>query len=437
MLADLEPKHAAYARLIEARDHYREIVAAGGWKAVPAGAALEEGAQGPAVAALRRRLAVEGDLPTTAAEGAESAVFDEKVTAAVKRFQQRVGIEGDGKIGDDTLAALNVPAEERLRQIELNLERWRWMPGDFGSHYIAVNIPEYKLRAVRDGKTELEMNVIVGKRLHETPVFSDEMQFVVFNPEWNIPESIADSEVVPKIVSDPGYAAREGIEVVNEKGERLPASSVLGVRRVSTGSRDDDGGAEGDRVGFFARIFGRNRDRVRPTEGVTDEAETYTGSTTLPAGYRLRQAPGKENPLGQVKFMFPNEHNIYLHDTPGDQLFQAVDRGFSHGCIRLEKPLELADYVLQGKERLDAGEDPPGGRHRRAHRGLAPREAAGAPDLLHGLGRRGRARPLPRRYLRAGRASRQGARQGGAADPRSPGAAGRGGGRGTGTERMT
>ncbi len=362
VLDDLEPEHAAYERLIEARDRYRTIVEGGGWQRVPAeGPALEEGARGPRVAALRQRLAAEGDLPEDevagGAEGTGAVVYDAQVADGVRRFQERHGLEPDGKIGADTLAALNVPAEERLRAIELNLERWRWMPGDLGDHYVEVNIPEYRMRVIRNGESELAMNVIVGKRLNQTPVFSDRMQYIVFNPEWNIPESIADSEVVPKIVGNPGYAESQGIEVVNADGQRVPASSVLGRRPVDRGDggEDEEEGYEGDdgdeRRGFFARVFGLDRQGggdESETRGVTDDAEVYTTSTTLPAGYRLRQAPGPENPLGQVKFMFPNEHNIYLHDTPGDSLFANAERGFSHGCIRLERPLELADYVLRG-----------------------------------------------------------------------------------------
>ena len=324
VLADLEPKYEAYRRLVEARRHYRAIVAAGGWATVPAdGEALEEGARGPRVAALRQRLAAEGDLAADAGGGAAgseagTAVYDAAVAAAVNHFQERHGLQPDGKVGRATLAALNVPAAQRLTTLEVNLERWRWMPGTLGERYIEVNIPEYRLRAVRDGKTELEMKVIVGKRFHETPVFSDTMTFVVFNPEWNIPRSIATSEVVPKILSEPGYAESQGIEVVDADGRRIDPSAVLGRGASQAG----DPAAEG--------------------------AEERRVQATLPAGYRLRQAPGRKNPLGHVKFMFPNEHNIYLHDTPADSLFASSERDFSHGCIRLERPLELADYVLHG-----------------------------------------------------------------------------------------
>jgi murein L,D-transpeptidase YcbB/YkuD len=340
VLADLEPKHQAYRRLLAARELYQAIVAAGGWPTVPAeGEALEEGARGPRVARLRQRLGAEGDLPTAGTgDEAPGPVFDAALAEAVRRFQERSGLAPDGKVGGDTLEALNVPAEERLRTIDLNLERWRWMPGTFGDHYVVVNIPEYRLRVIRGGATDLEMNVIVGKRFHETPVFSDTMTYVVLNPEWNIPESIADSEVVPKLVADPGYAARHGIEVVTESGERVPASSVFRREREEPDEAEAGGG-------FFAQLLGR-ADSDSHDEGGDDEAAP--GTTTLPEGFRLRQAPGAANPLGQVKFMFPNEHNVYLHDTPAGSLFSRADRGFSHGCIRLEHPLELADYVLRG-----------------------------------------------------------------------------------------
>lgn len=359
VLEDLEPTHEGYRLLLEARERYRAVVAAGGWPQVPTeGPALEEGARGPRVAALRERLTAEGDLPRSPeASGSGGAVYDAALAEAVRRFQARNGLEADGKIGSDTVEALNVPAEERLRTVELNLERWRWMPGTFGDHFVEVNIPEYRLRVIRDGERQLQMRVIVGKRLNETPVFSDTMSYIVLNPEWNIPESIADSEVVPKIVSNPGYAQAEGIEVVTPGGQRVPASSVLGRQRRSWGGRDGEETAVEDEVeveeadrggGFFDRLFGRDDDDTRGTESDDRGGWGYTVVTELPEGHRLRQKPGPDNPLGRVKFMFPNEHNIYLHDTPAGNLFESTDRGFSHGCIRLEKPFELADYVLRG-----------------------------------------------------------------------------------------
>jgi murein L,D-transpeptidase YcbB/YkuD len=198
---------------------------------------------------------------------------------------------------------------------------------------------------MRGGEAELEMDVIVGKPYHETPAFSDTMTYLVLNPYWNLPESIADAEVVPKILSQPGYAASQGIDVVTPDGRAVPAGSVLGRR---TGEVEAEGGPQPqprERRGFFERLFGDDDDDAMPEPPRRSVVTQVV--TTLPEGHRLRQAPGSENPLGEVKFMFPNEHDVYLHDTPADGLFESADRGFSHGCIRLERPLELADYVLR------------------------------------------------------------------------------------------
>lgn len=327
-LEALAPPHEAYGRLRTALRVYRDIAAAGGWPVVPPGPTLKKGATGERVAALRERLAASGDLADEtaagpAAEGEEKeeeeekaprgwlakrraraeakaeakaaaeaaaaaaqappAVYDEALEAAVRRFQARHGLEETGTVGKATLAALNVPVAERVRQIELNLERWRWMPGDLGERHIFVNVPAYGLRVVEGKETALAMKVIVGKDQSRTPAFSDQMTYLELNPWWNIPPSIEKNEIMPKVASDPGYLARNDMEIVSDGGES-----------------------------------------------------------------RIRQRPGPANPLGQIKFMFPNQFNIYLHDTPADHLFDVAERGFSHGCIRIEKPMELAEYLLRG-----------------------------------------------------------------------------------------
>jgi murein L,D-transpeptidase YcbB/YkuD len=288
VLRGLTPPHADYQRIRKALIDYKAIQVRGGWGAVPPGPDLKKGEDGPRVAALRARLAASGDLPAAApAQGASSAapvqnVFDDAVAAAVSRFQGRHGLEVTGKVDKETLAELNVPVQDRIRQLQVNMERWRWMPASLGERYIFVNVPEFRLDLVEGGKPVYTMRVVVGKDQSRTPAFSDKMTYLELNPAWNIPDTIAREEILPKLASDPSYLARNNMEVIP----------------------DTDG--------------------------------------------RLRQRPGPDNPLGKIKFMFPNEYDIYLHDTPADHLFSRTERDFSHGCIRLEKPIEFANILLQG-----------------------------------------------------------------------------------------
>ena len=285
-LRTLRPPEDGYKPLIDALARYRQIEAQGGWQEIAPAEKLVPGLRQESVGRLKDRLRAEGDLPALKEGEQESYVFDESVTAAVARFQKRYGLESTGKVDKETLAEMDVPVATRVRQIEINLERWRWMPSDFGQRYIRVNIPEFKMALINQGNPELEMRVVVGKaQQSRTPVFSDKMTYLELNPAWNIPTGIAEEEILPKAANDPGYLASHNIEVVTE------------------------------------------------------------GSTT-----RLRQRPGPDNPLGQVKFMFPNEHDIYLHDTPADHLFSAAERDLSHGCIRLERPMDLAHVLLKGSE---------------------------------------------------------------------------------------
>jgi murein L,D-transpeptidase YcbB/YkuD len=278
------PKSKEYAWLREALARYRGIAQNGGWPAI--GAELKPKATGEPVRRLRARLAAEGYFPAPAQapqapQTPQDTVYDEALANAVRRFQQLHGLELTGKVDADTLAELDVPASERVRQIQVNLERWRWLPDDFGQRYIKVNIPQFRMQLIDGGRPVLEMRVVVGKaQQNRTPVFSDKMTYLELNPAWNIPTEIVKEEIEPAMTKDPGYLARKGIE------------------RVEEGS-----------------------------------------------GYR--QPPGPDNPLGQVKFMFPNQFDIYLHDTPADHLFAKAERDFSHGCIRLERPIDLADYLLK------------------------------------------------------------------------------------------
>lgn len=288
-----------YEQLVPALQQYRVIAQRGGWPTVPDGEVLSEGATGERVEAVMRRLAASGDLDSTML--ADSTLeYTSRVADAVRNFQKRHGLEQDGAVGESVIQAMNVPASERVRQIELNLERWRWIPANLGGRYLYVNIPAFELHAFSGGNEQLSMPVVVGKEYDDsaTPVFSDTMEYVVFNPYWNIPQSIATEEILPK--ADGSYLADNNYEIVTGWGE----------------------GAE-----------------VVP-------ATAQNMSLVESGRYRLRQQPGPQNALGQIKFMFPNEFDIYLHDTPAKHLFERAERAFSHGCIRVERPVELAEFVF-------------------------------------------------------------------------------------------
>jgi len=293
------PPAPDYARLRGALSRYHGIAEHGGW--APVGITLKPGTRGEPVRRLRARLGVEGDL---AASVPAQDVYDPPLAAAVSHFQRRHGLDPTGTVDADTLAELDLPVDRRIRQIELNLERWRWLPSDFGQRYIRVNIPDFALQLVEGGRPVLAMRVIVGKaQRNRTPVFSDKMTYLVLNPTWNLPDEIVENEIRPELAKDPGYLERKNLEVVQGWDEDAQPLDPHSVDLASLGARGSD--------------------------------------------LRLRQPPGPDNPLGQVKFGLPNQYDIYLHDTPADHLFKATERDFSHGCIRLERPWDLARYLLQ------------------------------------------------------------------------------------------
>jgi L,D-transpeptidase YcbB len=302
-LEDLRPREDTYDGLRDALSHYRRVAADGGWAAVPSGPNLEPGDAGPRVAALRARLAVTGDLPAEALAGeVEDELFDDDLAAAVRRFQHRMGLEADGRVGPASLRALNVPVQERIAQLEVNLERWRWMPQDLGERYFLVNIPAFSVELWEEGEKVREIRGIVGRAYRATPVFSSTMTYLVLAPHWHVPPGIAQNDQLPRIRQDPGYIASQRMVLLDQGTNR-----VVDPRTIDwTGM----GGAE------FNRRF------------------------------RLRQDPGPNNALGDVKFMFPNRHNVYLHDTPGRELFDRAARDFSSGCIRVEGALDLAAHLL-------------------------------------------------------------------------------------------
>lgn len=304
LLETLPPPHAGYARLREALRELRQVEAAGGWPAIPGGPALEPGSRGPRVALLRQRLSEpggEGESATGATAGAGDQ-FDEALAESVRRFQKRHGIEPDGRLGATTLAELNVPVERRIRQVELNLERWRWIPRQLGDPHIFVNIPGFDLELVRGGVSVWRTRIVVGKAFSPTPVFSDRIVAVVVNPPWNVPKSIALGEYLRELRKNPRAFKRRGL--------RLLEGPEADAREVDPST-----------VNWHALSKGR-----------------------FP--YRLRQDPGPNNALGRLKFHLTNDFRIYLHDTPTRGLFGQSDRDLSHGCIRVERPLDLAGQLL-------------------------------------------------------------------------------------------
>jgi L,D-transpeptidase YcbB len=282
-ITTMRPQDPDYSNLRKALDQFQQIVVKGGWKGVPEGEAVKPGESMSAarIAALRERLAAEGfNAPADSTGG---AVYDHALAGAVANFQAHHGIVVDSMLGKETVEALNQSAPYRAAQIAANLERLRWLPRNFGSRYVYVNVPAFRLDAFDKGQKVLSMKVIVGEDYEDkaTPVFSDVMETVVFRPYWNVTPDIAAKEIFPKIESNPGYLAANDYELYREGGET-----------------------------------------------------------------RVRQRPGDKNALGRVKFLFPNDFNIYLHDTPNQDLFKKDVRAFSHGCIRVEKPSELAQWVL-------------------------------------------------------------------------------------------
>lgn len=298
-LDDLAPANREYRSLRRALAAYRAIEAQGGWPRLKGRQTLRRGMYGSEVAVLRHRLAATGDLKDA---GEDPRQFDGSVEQAVRAFQARHGLAVDGVVGPRTRAALNVPVELRVRQLLINLERARWLTKDFGQRYLIVNLADFRLRAIDGGRTVLDMRVVVGLPYRSTPVFSDEVTYVHFNPYWNVPPSIAKKDILPRVKRDPGYLVRRSIRVFSDWSGN--------ARELDPWSID------------WSRF----------------------NSSYFP--YKLRQDPGPQNPLGRVKFMFPNKYSVYLHDTPSRGLFDHPVRAFSSGCIRVEKPVDLAAFLL-------------------------------------------------------------------------------------------
>lgn len=301
-LDSLRPKHAVYQGLRKAFREYGAVAAAGGWPKFPPGPKLVKGDRDARVEALRNTLAATGDLDPSESSG--GVLFDEGLEVAVKAFQRRHGLEPDGAVGAETATALNVPAAERLTQIRANLERWRWITPDLGERYILVNIADFQVGVVEGGREVLSMPAIVGRAYRQTPEFSGRMSYLEINPTWTVPPKLAREDILPKLQKDGLYLQEKGIRVFRDWTDGAPEIDPAAVD--------------------WSQV----------------KADTLS--------YKFRQDPGSRNSLGRIKFMFPNKFDVYLHDTPERELFSRAVRDFSSGCIRVERPIDLAEYVLRG-----------------------------------------------------------------------------------------
>jgi murein L,D-transpeptidase YcbB/YkuD len=295
-LEGLTPQHPFYRRLKTALAAYREIEAQGGWEPVPPGPTLKPGLRDERVVLLRRRLGATGNLGE---QSSDPALFDGTLERAVKRFQERHFLSVDGAVGKETLAALNVPVDARIDQIRINLERARWVLQEIEGTFVLVDIAGFRVGYVEEGKVTWESRVQVGKPYRKTPVFKSAIKYVVINPTWTIPPGILAKDVLPKVKKDPRYLKERNIRVIDRGGKAVDPNPL-------------------DWSQYTARNF----------------------------PYQLRQDPGPDNALGRIKIIFPNNHLVYLHDTPSKALFERSTRTFSSGCIRVEKPFELGTLLL-------------------------------------------------------------------------------------------
>ena len=298
ILADLEPQNREYQTLKAELARFYDGTRTEAEK-VPDGKLIKLGYRDDRVPLLRERL----DLPAVSGDREASALYDETLVGAVKQFQTDVGLWDDGVIGPATIAALNGGNATSKADLIANLERWRWMPRDLGSFHVFVNVPEFRLQVRQADREEFATRVVVGTPTNQTPIFSDEIEHIVVNPYWNVPVSIATNEIGPILASDPDYIPNHNMEVLAN---------------------------------------GR----------VVDPYMVDWASANL-RSVRIRQRPGGGNALGNIKFLFPNQHSVYLHDTPSKSLFDRTMRAFSHGCVRVQDPMAFANALIRYEPRID------------------------------------------------------------------------------------
>jgi murein L,D-transpeptidase YcbB/YkuD len=295
-LDELEPAHPAYASLKRALSRYRKIAGSGGWQSVPPGPSLKPGMRDDRVQALRARLAVTGDLTW---ESAHPLFYDEVLAGAVRAFQTRHHLEADGIAGKATLAAMNIPVAGRISQIRVNLERARWVMHDMPDSSNVIDIAGFNLQYYHQNRLVWKTRVMVGEPFNQTPVFRSAITYLVLNPTWTIPPDILKNETVPRILTEKDYLAKQRLRVLTASGEEVNPATVP-----------------------WGQYLGK-----RPP-------------------YTLRQDAGPDNALGLIKFIFPNPYHVYLHDTPSKSLFDKARRAFSHGCIRVQHPLDLGKMLI-------------------------------------------------------------------------------------------
>ena len=296
LIEQLRPDHAYYAYLQQGLTRYRSIREQGGWLSVPSGPALKSGMADTRIPVIRERLNVTGELSTA---DTTSNIYDETLTGAVKQFQQHHGLTADGVIGPATLAAMNVPVQARIDQIKVNLERARWVLHDLPEDVVIVDIAGFEVSYRHSGKIVWSTLAQVGTPYRETPVFRDQISYLEVNPTWTVPPTILQKDILPKLAKDSSYLQQNNMQVLTHDGKDVDPATI-------------------DWSQYPQKRF----------------------------PYLLRQKPGPNNALGRIKFMFPNKHLVYLHDTPSHNLFERDHRAFSSGCIRVMHPFELAELLL-------------------------------------------------------------------------------------------
>ena len=302
-LDNLEPKSELLTRLKQGLRFYEDIKEKGGWQKIPKGKTLKRGIKSKRVSLLRQRLAITKDLKSSDLNG---TLFDDVLEDAVKHFQERNGITPTGKVAKETLKSLNIPVEERIKTIKLNIQRAKFEKDSFEYDHVWINIPEFKMKFIKNSQTLFEMRTVVGSIKNPTPIFDANMSYLVLNPYWNVPQSIAKKEILAKIQENPEYLLVKNYKVY--------------------------------------KSWKSDRQEIHPYD-VDWTLYDHKDDKKLP--FNFSKQPGVNNPLGAMKFMFPNKYAVYMHDTPEKNLFKKSKRAFSHGCIRLHKPKELLKYLSE------------------------------------------------------------------------------------------